>query len=304
MSDIWTWYIGALVALNLIGCVALIHYTGRKRPGDAAPEDTSHVWDGDLTEYNKPMPRWWVNLFYLTIVFSVGYLIYYPGVGAWAGVGGWTSANEHAADKAAAEAKLAPLFAQFADQPLAKLAEDEKARSLGASIFANHCAMCHGSDARGSRGFPNLVDKAWNWGGSEEAILHSVMQGRQGLMPPFGTVLGSPQAVTEVAVYVQSLSGMTVDPALAAAGKPRFEGVCIACHGPGGGGNPALGAPDLTDDVWQYGSDLDSIRTAINQGRQGVMPAHAPILGPERARLAAAHVYALSRQSTGSGGGH
>ncbi|MBE5315690.1 MAG: cytochrome-c oxidase, cbb3-type subunit III [Xanthomonadales bacterium] len=295
MSAFWTWYIAALVIINLVGCVLLIYYTGRKRPGDAKPEDTSHIWDGDLTEYNKPMPKWWINLFYITIVFTVGYLVYYPGVGAFAGVSGWSSASQHDAEKAESEARLAPLFAQFADVPIPQLVNDPKALSLGQSVFANNCAMCHGSDARGSRGFPNLTDTAWNWGGSPEAILTTVLNGRQAAMPAFGAVLGSDQAITETAVYVQSLSGMKVDPALAAAGKARFEGVCAACHGVEGKGNEMLGAPNLTDDAWLYGSDLPTLREGIVKGRNGMMPPHGPIIGNDRARLVAAYVYSLSQ---------
>lgn len=294
MSAFWTWFIAALVIINLAGCVLLIYYTGRSRPGDAKPEDTSHIWDGDLTEYNKPMPRWWINLFYITIVFSIGYLVYYPGVGSFEGIGGWSSAGQHDREKAESEARLAPLFAQFASVPIAQLAADDKALSLGRSVFANNCAMCHGSDGRGSRGFPNLTDSSWNWGGSAEAILYTVLNGRQAAMPPFGAVLGSDQAITEVAVYTQSLSGMRVDPALAAAGKARFEGVCAACHGIAGTGNQALGAPDLSDGVWLYGSDLATIREGIINGRNGMMPPHEPIIGQDRARLVTAYVLSLS----------
>ncbi len=295
MSAFWTWYIAALVVVNLVGCVLLIYYTGRRQPGDAKPEDTSHIWDGDLTEYNKPMPKWWVNLFYITIVFSVGYLIYYPGIGSFQGTSGWSSAGAHDEEKAEFEARLAPLFAQFANTPIPQLAADPKALSLGQSVYANNCAMCHGADARGSRGFPNLTDASWNWGGSPEAILHTVLNGRQAVMPPFAAVLGSDQAVTETAVYVQSLSGMKVDPALAAAGKPRFEGVCAACHGVEGKGNEMLGAPNLSDGAWLYGSDLASIREGIVNGRNGMMPPHEPIIGLDRARLVSAYVYSLSQ---------
>jgi cytochrome c oxidase cbb3-type subunit 3 len=301
MSASWSWFVMALVALNVAGCVWLIRWTGKRRPGDPKPDDTGHVWDGDLTEYNKPMPRWWIGLFYATIVFSLGYLVYYPGMGAWRGSSGWTSTRQHDADKVEADARLARVFAAYKERPLADLARDPDALRHGQSIFAHHCAACHGSDARGAKGFPNLADDIWHWGGSDAAILTSVIEGRTATMPPLRAVLGSEIAVTEAAVYVQSLASGAGDPALVAAGKRHFEALCIACHGAGGKGNPALGAPDLSDGYWLYGGDFASIRSSIADGRSGTMPAHAPLIGAERARLAAAWVYSLSRRASADG---
>lgn len=298
MSAFWSWFIIVLVVINIAGCVWLLWYTSRRRPGEA--ETTGHVWDGDIREYNKPLPKWWINLFWLTIAFSIAYLVYYPGFGRFAGTSGWTSAGEHDRQRAENEARLAPLFARFADKSIAELAADADARALGQSVFANHCAMCHGSDARGARGFPNLTDDSWQWGGEAEQILTSILAGRQAAMPPFAAVLGSEQAVNETAVYVQSLSGQRVDATLAAAGKPRFEMICAACHGRDGTGMTALGAPNLTDNAWLYGSDFDSIRTAIVQGRSGYMPPHEPIIGSNRARLVAGWVYHLGQTASAS----
>lgn len=295
MSAFWSWFIIVLVAVNIVGCVWLLWLTSKRRKGEQPEDTTGHVWDGDLREYNKPLPKWWINLFYLTIVFSIGYLIWYPGLGNFAGTSGWTSAGEHDAHVAAAQEKLAPLFARFEGRPVDEIARDPEAIRLGQSIYGNFCATCHGSDARGAKGFPNLVDGNWQWGGEPETILQTILHGRQAAMPPFAAVLGSEQAITEVAVYVQSLSGQRVDPALAAAGKQRFDMVCAACHGVEGKGNPLLGAPDLTDNVWLYGGDFDSIRTAIVNGRNGQMPAHKDILGETRARLVAAWVYARNQ---------
>jgi cytochrome c oxidase cbb3-type subunit 3 len=298
MTAFWSWFVIALVALNLVGCVWLILWTAKRRPGDPAPTDTSHIWDGDLTEFNKPMPRWWVNLFYLTIVFSVAYLVWYPGLGAFRGAGGWSSGGEHAADRSEAEARLMAAYARFEGKPLAEIARDADALRHGRSIFANNCATCHGADARGAKGFPNLTDDVWHWGGSEDAILATVMHGRQAAMPALGATLGGETGITETAVYVQSLAGQHVDPALAAAGRARFAGICAACHGAAGKGNVALGAPDLTDRYWLYGGDFATIRESIVKGRNGAMPAHAPILGETRARLVAAWVLANSRAAT------
>lgn len=295
MTSGWTWYIIFLVVLNIGGCAWLLWWTSRRRPGDPKPEDTSHVWDGDITEYNKPMPRWWLIGFYLSIVFGVAYLAWYPGLGSFTGVGGWTSGGEHDIDRADGDARLAAVFAQFKDRPLDALARDPLALQHGKAIFANHCTTCHGSDARGAKGFPNLTDDIWHWGGSADAILATVTHGRQAAMPALGATLGGEAGITETAVYVQSLSGQKVDPALAVAGKARYAGICAACHGPEGKGNQALGAPDLTDDYWLYGGDFATIREGIVTGRNGMMPAHEPILGEARARLVAAWVLSLSQ---------
>lgn len=299
MTAGWTLYVIVLVAINILGCVWLLWWTGRRRPGDPAPTDTSHVWDGDLTEYNKPMPKWWINLFYITIVFAIGYLIYYPGLGAIAGVGGWTSSGEHAAARARDYARLEQTFAPYAGKSIDVLAGNPKALALGRSIFNNTCATCHGSSAKGAIGYPNLTDDIWHWGGTPERILQTVLDGREGVMPEWGKVLtgmGGENAVDYVIAYVRTLS----DPAsmqnnyMAAQGKALYQGVCVACHGIDGKGNQELGAPDLTDDYWLYGNSSESLRQTITYGRHGSMPAHRDMLGETRARLAAAYIWSLS----------
>ena len=294
MTTGWSWYVIFLVALNIGGCAWLLWWTAKRRPGDPKPEDTSHVWDGDITEYNKPLPRWWINLFYLTIIFSIGYLVWYPGLGNIAGYAKWTSAGEHDADKAAYTAKLEKTFAPYQGQSIDVLAKDPNALRLGRSIFGNTCATCHGSSAQGAIGYPNLTDTIWHWGGAPEQILETVLNGRQAAMPGWEGALGGPQGVTEVAVYLQSLRGERVDAGLAHAGELKFAGICVSCHGADGKGNQALGAPDLTDDYWLYGDSMAAIRQTIAQGRNGAMPAHAPIIGETRARLVAAYVWSLS----------
>ena len=289
-------YVIFLVVLNIVATVWLLWWTARRRPSDQdSSSTTGHVWDGDLTEYNKPLPKWWINLFYLTIIYSIGYLAWYPGLGNLAGWSGWTSAGEHDIDKAAADAKLAEAFSRFEGQPIDQIAQDPKAVAFGASIYANNCAMCHGSDARGAKGYPNLTDDDWLWGGSPDQILTTILQGRQAAMPPLAAAIGGDVGVTEVAAYVQSLSGIKADPALAAAGKARFAGVCAACHGVDGKGNPALGAANLTDDYWLYGDRFEDIRAAITLGHNGQMPAHRGLIGETRSRLVAAYVYSLSQ---------
>ena len=306
MKSGWSIYVIALVVLNIVGCVALLWWTSRRRPGDPAPTDTSHIWDGDLTEYNKPLPKWWINLFYITIVFAIGYLAWFPGFGSFAGTSGWTSAKEHDAEKATEDAKLEKAFAPYAGQPIDKIAQDPKALALGKAIFGNNCATCHGSTAQGATGYPNLTDKIWHWGGSPDQVLETVLNGRQGVMPEWGTVLtgmGGAGAVDQVAAYVRTLgnpAGMQNN-FLAAQGKKLYEGVCVACHGVDGKGNVAMGAPDLTDGYWLYGDSTESLRQTIANGRHGVMPAWAPIIGDTRSRLAAAYVWSLSNGASPAG---
>ena len=300
MSAGWSLYVIALIVLNIGGCVWLLWWTGKRRPGDPAPTDTSHVWDGDITEYNQPMPRWWINLFYITIVFGVGYLIYYPGFGSFVGTSRWTSAGEHDADKAIQDRKLEATFSPYAGQPINVLASDPNAVKLGRSIFSNTCATCHGSSAQGAIGFPNLSDKIWHWGGSPDRVLQSVLDGREGVMPPWGPVLtgmGGEHAVEYVTAYVRTLSNPDTslqNDYMAAQGKPLYDGVCVACHGPAGKGNIELGAPNLTDGYWLYGDSNESLHKTITEGRHGVMPAHRLLLGETRSRLAAAYVWSLS----------
>lgn len=295
MSSSWSWYVIALVALNIVGCVWLLWFTGKRRAGDPAPEQTSHYWDGDLTEYNKPMPRWWIVLFYLTIVFGLGYLLYYPGLGAWRGTSGWSSQREHDVQRAENERRIATAFAPYVDKPVQDLARDPAARKLGQSLFANHCAACHGADARGARGFPDLTDAVWHWGGAPDEILTSVRDGRQAMMPPLAGAFANDAEIDETVAYVRSLSGQHVDAVLASKGAARFAAVCSACHGAEGKGNVLMGAPDLTDGYWLYGGDATSVRASISAGRSGQMPAHGDLLGAVRSRVVAAWVYARSQ---------
>jgi cytochrome c oxidase cbb3-type subunit 3 len=259
------------------------------------------VWDGDLTEYDKPLPRWWINLFYLTIVFTVVYLVVFPGLGSFGGTRGWSSVGEHDADRAAAELRLAATFAPYAQRPIEELARDPQALRLGGSVFGNHCATCHGSLARGAIGYPDLTDGVWQWGGSPQDILQTVLHGRTAQMPPLGAALrsmGGEFAPDDVSFYVLAQT----DPALhgtngpaVARGQKLFAAVCAACHGADARGNPQLGAPDLTDAYWLYGRSRAAIRAGLEQGRNGKMPAHAPLIGETRARLVAAWVFALSQ---------
>jgi len=292
MSSFWSWFIIILTVVNVIGAVWLMKSNTKRAPGGT--DTTGHKWDGDLEEYNNPLPRWWLTLFYLTVVFAIGYLALYPGLGSFAGTKGWTQVGQYEEQMADAEAKYAAFYERFADMDLAAIAADEAAMRAAGNIFGNRCAQCHGSDGRGAVGFPNLTDDAWQWGGTGDAVLATISNGRNGAMPPMGAVLGSDQAVEEVVAYVRSLSGLEAPADKAAAGQSRFAAICAACHGPDAKGNQMLGAPNLTDDSWLYGSSVEDIRYTIVNGRTNQMPAQLDALGANRVRLMAAYVLQLS----------
>lgn len=295
MSAGWSWFVGILVAINVVGALWLLWATSRRRPGDQEPgeETTGHVWDGDLREYNNPLPRWWLWLFYGTVAWGIGYMVVYPSLGNWGGTAGWSQQSQWQAQVDAAERRAAPVFARFEGMDLAALQADEEARKIGANLYANHCATCHGSDARGAKGFPNLTDGDWLYGGDPETVLATLRHGRQGVMPGWGEALGQ-RGVEETTAYVITLSGREAPAALAEAGAAHFAMYCAACHGVDGRGQQALGAPNLTDDIWLYGGTAEEIRYGIVNGRNNQMPAQLELLGEQRLRLLAAHVLALA----------
>lgn len=294
-SDFWHWYITILTVLSILACVWLLRWmtSGHKKTDQV--EDTGHVWDGDLTELNNPLPRWWLGLFYITIAFGGFYLLLYPGLGSYAGILEWSSKTEYEQEVAKVEAKVGPLFARYQQTAILDLIKDEDALKVGERLYANYCATCHGSDARGARGYPNLRDNVWIWGGDPASIKTTIMQGRQAAMPAWEGPLGGESGVDEVAQYLLSLSGRATIAELADKGKAKFDIFCAACHGPTGTGNPALGAPNLTDDVWLYGGSITRISQSIAKGRNGKMPAHADFLGEAKVHLLAAYVYGLSQ---------
>ncbi len=296
MSSFWSIWIIAITVINILACYWLIKWTMKSRPGEAAEGDvTGHSWDG-LEELNNPLPRWWLWLFYGTIIFSFAYLALYPGLGTFKGFLGWTEVNQWQQEMDSADAQYGPIFKKYAGQDIPTLAKDAQALDIGRRLYLNHCALCHGSDAGGGKGFPNLTDAAWMYGGAPEQIEASILNGRNGVMPALGAALGGDEGIKQVANYVASLSGRKVDEALATAGKEKFAAACAACHMPDGTGNEALGAPNLTDKSWVYGSTMDSIEESIRNGRQGMMPAHKDFLGSDKSHLVAAYVYSLSQK--------
>jgi len=292
VNGFWGWYVALLTFIAIVACVLLLRSQSIKR-ATGAPELHGHIWDGDLAEYNNPLPRWWMWLFYLTIVFALVYLLLYPGFGSFTGIFQWTSRGEYEAESQKAASEYGPIFNKFAQQDLAVVAKDPEARAIGQRLFLTYCSQCHGSDAGGGFGFPNLRDKDWLYGGDPETIKASIMNGRNGTMPPLGAAIGGEAAVKEVANYVMSLSGASHDAVLAAKGKEKFA-VCAACHGADGKGNQQIGAPNLTDDVWLFGGSERTVMETITGGRVSQMPAHKDFLGEAKVHLLAAYVYSLS----------
>ena len=300
MTSGWSLFVISLVVINIAGCFWLLRWTAKPKSATekiGGGADTGHVWDKDLREYNNPLPRWWLWLFYITIVFSVLYLALYPGFGSFKGIKGWTQAGQWEQQQKEADARAAAYLAPFASMTVPQLAADGKAMATARNLFQVNCAPCHGSDGGGAKGFPNLADKQWQWGGDPDTVVQTIMAGRVAAMPPWGQVLGA-QGVDQVVAYVQQLSGQPADATLAAAGKTQFETVCAACHGVDGKGNPLLGSPNLTDDIWLYGGDAATLKLTLENGRNGQMPAFGDRLGAERVRLLAA--YAMRMSETGS----
>lgn len=294
-SNFWSVYVAAITILGIVACALLLWITGRKKIVVRADNTTGHVWDEDLREANNPLPRWWVWLFILTIVYGVGYLVVYPGLGSYAGKFGWSTKGEYTQEVAAANKALEPLYARFAGMPPEQLAADAQAMGIGERLFMNNCAQCHGSDARGSKGFPNLADGDWLYGGAPDKIAETLLKGRTGVMPPMAAAVGTPDDVKNVAQYVLSLSGSPHDSLRAQLGKSKFT-ACAACHGVDGKGNQAIGAPNLADDIWLHGWGEQAIVNMINVGKTNQMPAQEGKLTEGQIKVLASYVWGLSNK--------
>ena len=297
-SGFWNFYIIIPTVLGIIACFLLIRWLSTMR-ADEIGKPTGHVWDEDLQELNNPLPRWWLMLFYLTLFFGIGYLALYPGLGTFKGMLGWTSTGQYEAEMAKADSSYGPLFKKYADMDLVAVAADPEARRMGERMFVSYCAQCHGSDARGARGFPNLRDNDWLYGGDPQAIQTTIMNGRNGVMPAWEAALGGEAGVSDVAEYVFTLAGRDADQEAARRGKEKFDMLCVSCHGADGKGNQMLGAPNLTDNVWLYGGSKVRVMETIAKGRNGQMPPHGEFLGKEKVHLLAAYVYSLSTGQAG-----
>ncbi|MDZ7784883.1 MAG: cytochrome-c oxidase, cbb3-type subunit III [Halioglobus sp.] len=293
MSNFWSLWVIVLTVITFALMIWLL-FSNRTREQEIDKQTTGHVYDG-IEEYDNPLPAWWFYLFVITIVWGIGYLIAYPGLGNFPGLLKWTQLEQYEQRVAEAEEKYGAIREQYLAQPIEDIAGEPQVRKMGMRMFGNNCAQCHGADARGSYGFPNLTDEHWLWGSTPEAMKISIAEGRQAAMPAFGDVIGS-GGVTNVTAYLLKLNGRDAEPALADAGEKVFQSNCVACHGADAGGNQALGAPDLKNDNWLYGGSPEQISHSIRAGRNGVMPPHKDLLSDAKIHIITAYVYGLSNQ--------
>ncbi|MFZ3127192.1 MAG: cytochrome-c oxidase, cbb3-type subunit III [Rhodoferax sp.] len=295
-SNFWSVYVAAITVVSIAACALLLWFSGKAKAMTANDNTTGHVWDGDLREMNNPLPRWWVWLFVITIVFAAAYLIMYPGLGNSAGKLGWTSTGQYQAEVEKGNREVAPLYAKFAAMTPEEVSRDPQAQAIGERLFMNNCSQCHGSDARGSKGIPNLTDGDWIHGGTPAKIKETITQGRIGNMPPMAAAVGTSDDVKNLANYVLSLSNSPHDSVRAALGKPKFA-ACAACHGMDGKGNQALGALNLTDDIWLHGYGENAIIAMINNGKVNQMPAQVDKLTESQIHVLTSYVWGLSNNA-------
>ena len=295
INNFWSVYVAGITLAGIVGCLVLLVITARKKVVSDEENTTGHVWDEDLRELNNPMPRWWVWMFVITIIFGLLYLTAYPGLGTYAGKLQWSQVGAYEAEVEKAKAELEPMYARFTAMSTEDVSKDSQAMAIGERLFMNNCAQCHGSDARGSKGFPNLADTDWLHGGAPENIKQTITQGRIGMMPPQAEAVGSPDDVRNLAHYVLSLSGSPHDSLKASLGKSKFT-ACAACHGMDGKGNTMLGAPNLTDDIWLHGWGEQAIVDMINNGKMNEMPAQDKKLTPAQIDVLTAYVWGLSHK--------
>lgn len=294
-NDFWSWYVAGLTLVSIIACAILLWISGTTKVKAHADNTTGHVWDGDLQELNNPLPKWWVYLFIITVIFALAYGLLYPMFGQYKGVLGWSSQGQHTAEVKKMQEAIAPIYAAFRSQSPEQLAGDAQAMAVGERLFQNNCAQCHGSDARGARSFPNLTDGDWLYGGTPTDIKTTLMEGRNGMMPPMAAAVGTPEDVRNLAHYVLSLSGSPHDSVKAAVGKGKF-GACAACHGMDGKGNTAMGAPNLTDNIWLHGWGEEAVVKAVTNGFSNQMPAQMGKLNADQIQVLTAYVWGLSNK--------
>lgn len=293
-SSFWSWFISITSIASIIGLLVFTMKVGAKKniSGEEA-ESMGHVWDEDLYELNNPAPRWWYNLFIFTMFWGLLYLFLYPGLGSFAGYLGWSQIGQYEQEVQEANEKYGPIYERFLHEDLQSLAKNTEALTVGQRLFSTYCTTCHGSDARGARGFPNLRDKDWLFGGDPDTIKTTILHGREGAMPAWGAMIKD-EDIQNVAEYVRSLGGLSSDPSGTAAGQATYALYCVVCHGAEGKGNPQLGAPNIADDIWLYGGSSKKIVESIKNGRGGIMPPHQDFLGEAKVHILAAYVYSLS----------
>jgi len=295
MPAFWHWFVAAGTIVFTILCIWLISWSAKQGPANVADDDlVGHKWDGDIEECTYPAPKWWLYLYFITVAWAVGYLIAYPGLGNYEGLLGWSQQGQYEQEMQTAAATYEPIYEKFAAMDFVELAQNAEAQALGKSLFASYCTTCHGSDARGAVGYPNLADSDWLWGNSEAELTATIGNGRSGVMPVLTPALGGEEGIGNMVKYVKSLSGGEAD-AGAMSAQPMFVALCSACHNADGTGNKIFGAPNLTDDIWMYGGSDAVIRETIVNGRNGIMPAHGDLFGENRTKILAAYIYSLSQ---------
>lgn len=309
MADFINSWLGVLLAIvtaiSIFGCGLLLWAQSKikvKAGADGKPlpvETTGHVWDEDLKENNHPLPGWWMNLFYITLIFGVVYMLAYGGFGSYKGFLGWSQSGQYQDEVQAGNVQYGPLFQKYAAMDIPSVAKDDKAMEIAERLFLNTCAQCHGSDAQGVKGYPNLTDKDWLYGGDPQAIIATLQNGRTGMMPALADAVGTPDDVLNLSHYVLSLSGSTHDTDKAKLGQAKFA-ACASCHGEKGEGNLMLGAPNLADKIWLYGGNIESIAEGINKGRNNQMPAYKGIIDDDKLHLLAAYVWKFSNNGNPS----
>lgn len=300
-SDFWHYYIAGLTLVSILACFVLLWISGSIKVKARDDNTTGHIWDEDLREMNNPLPKWWIYLFIITLVFGLVYGLLYPMFGSKPGLLGWTQSGQYQAEKQRNLEAVKPMFATFMGMSPEELAKDPAAMAIGERLFLNTCAQCHGSDARGALSFPNLTVGGLAWGVDPESIRTTITEGRIGVMPPMADAVGSAEDVTNLAHYVLSLSGSPHDSVRAALGSSGFTS-CIACHGSEGTGNTALGAPNLTDDIWLHGWGVDAVVRSINEGIVNVMPAQNHLLTEQQIHVLTAYVWGLSNATQAEAG--
>ena len=305
MTTFWSWYITLLTLGSLLALLWLIFATRSGEQPGPTDQTLGHAFDG-IEEYDNPLPRWWFMLFLGTLIFAGAYLLLYPGLGNFAGKlpgyeGGWTQVKQWQREMDKADAEYGPIYASYAKMPVEDVAKDERALKMGGRLFASNCSVCHGSDAKGAYGFPNLTDKEWRWGGDAASIKQTIAGGRTGMMPPQAAMIGE-EGVRNAAAYVLTeLAGRKLpegETADIGAGQKIFASTCFACHGADGKGTPSMGAPNLTNpSAFIYGSSFAQLQQTIRYGRNGHMPAQLQYVGSEdKVHLLTAYVYSLSQK--------
>ena len=293
-DGVWNLIIIVCTVGSIYGLFFFTHHFSKSDSEPSADDSTGHVWDEDLRELNNPLPKWWLNLFYITLAFGMGYLLLYPGLGLNPMLLGWTQIKQYEQEMAEADQRYGPLFERHLNRDIEELRHDPEALRIGERLYASYCTGCHGSDASGGPGFPNLTDADWLYGGTPAAIETSILDGRNAMMPPWAAVLGGEEEVRKMASYVTVIGTGQGENDTHQGARTKFQTFCVACHQADGSGNQALGAPNLTDDIWLYGASVEAITESIANGRQGSMPPHRNFLGEAKAHLVAAYVYSLS----------